>query len=81
MPNSSSLQDIRSGNLSDLGFDLSRSLKLKCDWILHIRFLVDIYSNCMSISRSLALITAQNVSSYLLSLGPNYEKKMKVTPK
>ncbi len=30
-PNSASLQDIRLQNLSDLQFDLSRLLKVKCD--------------------------------------------------
>ncbi len=32
-PNSASLQDIRLRNLSDHNFDLSRSLKVKCDVI------------------------------------------------
>ena len=45
-----------------------------CHWTLHIWFPIDIYSNCMSISHRLALIATQNVFSYLLSLGTNYEK-------
>ncbi len=33
-PNSAPLQDIRLQNLSDLEFDLSRSLKVKCDDVI-----------------------------------------------
>ena len=45
-----------------------------CHWTRHTWFPVDIYSNHMSISHHLALIGTQNIFSYLLSLGPNYEK-------
>ena len=45
-----------------------------CHWTLHIWFsMIYIYSNHMSLSL-LALMATQNVFSYLLSLGPNYEK-------
>ena len=33
-PNTASLQDIRLRNLSDLEFDISRSLKVKCDDVM-----------------------------------------------
>ena len=33
-PNSAPLQDIRLQNLSDLDFDLSRSLRVKCDSVI-----------------------------------------------
>ncbi len=36
--------------------------------------LIDIYSNHVSISHCLALITMQNAFCYLLSLGPNFKK-------
>ncbi len=76
--NSAPLQDIRLWNLSDLEFDLSRLLKVKCDAIIGLAipgFLL-IYSNHMPNSHHLALIATQNAFSYMyfLSLGPNYEK-------
>ncbi len=46
-----------------------------CHWTLHKWFRIDIYSNHMSNSHRLALIAAQKVFSYLLSLGPNYENR------
>ena len=75
-PNSALLQDTRLRNLNDLEFDLSRSLKVKCDGVirLYIWFPIDVYSNRMSVSHRLAVIATRNVFSYLLSLGPNYEK-------
>ncbi len=79
-PNSAPLRDItciRLQNLGDLEFDLSRSLKVICDSVigLPICFPIDIYNNHMSNSHHLALIATQNVFfSYVLSLGPNYEK-------
>ncbi len=33
-PNSAPSQDIRLQNLSDLEFDFSRSLKVKCDYVI-----------------------------------------------
>ncbi len=77
--NSAVLQDISLSNLCDLDFDLSRSLKVKCDGVIGLSlygFLL-IYirlSNHISISHRLALIVIQNAFSYTLSLGPNYEK-------
>ncbi len=51
---------------------------VKCDdvinWTRHTWFPIDMYGNCMSNSHCLALIAAHKVFSYLLSLGPNYEK-------
>ncbi len=63
--------------MSDLEFDLSKSLKVECDGVigLSIYGIVLIYiSNRMSTSHRLAVIATQNVFSYLLSLGPNHEK-------
>ena len=58
-------------NLSELDFDLSRLLNVKCDSLIlpHIWFSVDIYSNYTSISHHLALLATKNVFSSLLSLG------------
>ena len=60
------LSDLR--NLSDLEFDLSRSLKVSVmvSFTLHVWFSIDIYGNYMSVSHRLALIAGQNVFSYLL---------------
>ena len=54
-----------------------------CHWTLHIWFPTHIYSKRMSISHRLVVIATQNVFSYLLSLGPNYEKSKvhRMTPK
>ncbi len=56
------LQDIRLRNLSDTDFDLSMSLKVKCDGVIWLHtyaiwFPIDIhaYNNYMSISHRLAL--------------------------
>ncbi len=68
-PKSAPLHDIEHQNLNDLDFDLSRSLKVKCDVIgLAIHDFL-FYCNHMSDSHHLALIATQNVFSYLLSLG------------
>ncbi len=63
--------------MSDLDFDLSGSLKIKCDGVgLSIQswLPVDVYGNCMSVSRRLTVIATRNVFSYLLSLGQSCEK-------
>ena len=77
-PNSAPLQDTKLWNLSDLDFDLSRSLNVKCDHGIGLSIygflLIHIYSNYMFISHRLAVIATQNISSYLLSSVPNYEK-------
>ena len=77
MAYSAPLQDIMVQNPSDLDFDLSRSLKVQCDGVIGFsiygQFPIHIHSNRMSISHRLA-VTTQNVSYYLLSLGPNHEK-------
>ncbi len=76
-PNSAPLQDTKLQNLSDLDFDLSRSnvmVSLDSPYMVSNWYITN---NCvMSISHCLAVIATQNVSptSYLLSLGPNYEK-------
>ncbi len=76
---SAPLQDTALPNLSDLKFDLSVSLKSKCDCVIGLSiygFHWYIYreSNSMSISHRLAVKATQNVFSCLLSLGPYYEK-------
>ncbi len=53
LPNSAPIQDIRLRNLSDLDFDISRSLKLKGDGVIgHIWFPIYIYmyivTTCLS---------------------------------
>ena len=73
-PNSATLRDIRPQNLSDLDFDFSRSLKVKCDFGVNIWFPIDICSNYMSTSHRLAPVATQNMFSYLLPLRPNHEK-------
>ncbi len=77
LPNSAPLQDTKRWNLSDLGFDLSRSLKVKCDGVIGLSIwlpndMLYIVTACLSLIR-LAVIATQNVF-YLLSLGSNYEK-------
>ena len=66
-----------------------------CHWTLHTLAPIDLYSNHMSISHRLPLIATQYIShrlaliatqyefSYLLSLGPYYEKwqVQRMTPK
>ncbi len=78
-PNSAPLQDTKLLNLSDLDFDLSRSLEVKCDGVIglliHVYgFLLIYISNCMCNSHQLAVKATLNVFSYLLSLVPNFEK-------
>ncbi len=76
-PNPAPLQDIRLWNLSDLDFEITRSLKVKCDGVIGLSryiFYWYIQNNHMSISHRLLSRAIWNVVSYLLSLGPNYEK-------
>ena len=76
-PNSAPLQDIRLWNPSDFEFDLSRSLKVKCDVIgLTIHGFLSRYTviTCLTLS--------SHSHSYLLSSGPNHEKlQVHRTPK
>ena len=65
--NSAPLQDIRLRNLSDLDFDLSGSLKVKCDGVIGLfmyGFLLIYISNRISISHRLTVIATRNVFSY-----------------
>ncbi len=65
MPNSAPLQDISFRNLSDLDFDLSRSLRVKCDSVTGLPiypFLVMFNSNIWPNSAPLWYIRLQNVS-------------------
>ncbi len=78
------LQGIRLRNLTDLEFDLSRSLKVICDDVIGLSiYAFLLYSNYMSNFHRLALMAAQKFFSYLLSLGPNYEitQVHRMTPK
>ncbi len=80
-PNSAPLQDIRLQNLSDLELDLSRSSKVKCDDVIGLSicgFLLNVTA-CLTDrtcghSKYVFSYPTQNVFSYRLSLGPNYEK-------
>ncbi len=53
-PNSASLQYTKLRNLSDLNFDLSRSLKVKCDGIIGLPIysflLIYIVTACLSLT-------------------------------
>ena len=78
-PNSAPLRDTRLRNLSDFEFDLSRSLKVKCDGVIGLSIygflLIYIVTACLFSNRVAAIATQKrNVFSYLLSLGPYYEK-------
>ena len=69
-PNSAPLQDIRLRNLSDIEFDLSRSLKVKCDdviqLVIHGFLLIYTVITCLTLTiYTVALIGTQNV--FLLS--------------
>ena len=80
-PNTAPLQDTKLLNLSDLDLDLSRSLNVKYDDVIGLArhgFLLTV----VTCSHRLALIATQNLFSYLLSLGPNYEKSQvhRMTP-
>ncbi len=78
-PNYAPLQDIRLQNMCDLEFDLSRSLKVKSNGAVGLPtydFLLVSNSNYMSISQRLGVIATRKIFSYLLSLGPNFDKNM-----
>ncbi len=86
-PNSAPLQDIRLWNLSDLEFDLSRSLRSNMMMSLESPYMVSywhIQQSHVELSPLITThITTHNVFSYLLSLGPKYEKSQvhRMTPK
>ncbi len=62
-------------NLSDLKFDLSWSLSVKCDSVTDSPYIVSYwYNNRMSIFHRLAVTATRNVFSYLLSNTPKYAK-------
>ena len=80
-PNSAPLRDIRLWNLSDLDFDLSRSLKVKSNGAVGLsiyEFLLMFNSNQISISHHLGDICIWKFSPYLLSLGQNFADKLLV---
>ena len=73
-PTSAPLQEIRHRIFSDLQFDLPMSLKVKCHDVIGLVIHGFLYSNYVSNCHRLPLIATQKIFSYLLSLGPNYEK-------
>ena len=77
------LRDIKLQNLGDLEFDLSRSLKVKSNGAVGLpiyEFLLVSNSNYMSNSHRLGVIGTRKFSSYLLSLGPNFDLHPQPTP-
>ena len=76
-PISAPLQDIMLRSVSDPDFDLSRSLKVKCDGVIRLSiyaFLLIFMSNRISIPHRLAVIATQDIFSYILSLDPKLRK-------
>ncbi len=64
-PNSAALRDIRLQNIDDLDFDLSRSLKVKCDGAIGLPiygFLLMVNSNIWPNTALLQDISLQNMS-------------------
>ena len=77
-PNSTPLQDIRLQNLSDLEFDLSRSLKVKCDDVIGLSlyaFLLMFNSNIWPDSAPLQDIRLQNLSDLEFNLSRSLKVK------
>ena len=75
-PNFAPLRDMTLWNLIDLEFDFSKSFYVKYDGAIYL----PIYnsplvsnSNYTSISHRLAVIAAQKICSYLLTLEPNFD--------
>ncbi len=79
--NSVPLQHTKLQKLSELDFDLSRSLRVKCDdWTLYVWCLmIYIYSYQRSISHPLALMVNRNVLESLI-IRPKCTKNRKCTP-
>ena len=76
-PNEAPLRDIRLQNLGDLAFDLSGSLKVKCNGVVGLRiydFLIHVVSNSNYLCNlhRLGVIATWKFFSYLLSSGPNF---------
>ncbi len=77
-PNSAPLQDIRLQNLSNLAFDLSRSLKVKCDSVIELpiyAFLLMFNSNTWSNSAPLQDIRLRNLSDLEFDLSRSLKVK------
>ena len=77
-PNAAPLQVIRLQNLSDLEFDLSRSLKVKCDSVIGLpiyAFLLMFNSSIWPNSAPLQDIRLQNLSDLKLGLSRSLKVK------
>ena len=77
-PNSAPLQDIKLQNVSDLDFDLSRSLKIKCDSVIGLpvyAFLLMLYSHIWPNSAPLQDIRLRNRSDLDFDLSGSLKVK------